>query len=153
MGAYERPALDFVQTPLVQPACSGSPGGHIHVTVAHGCEPYTYSWEPSAGNGPELTDVPAGDYRLTVTDQRGRSISDTISINDVPSPVLSAVYSDVVCGSLLGGVAAATTTGGAPPYHYSWNNGYSDSLLTHLTPGSYAVTVTDANGCVAMDSL
>ncbi len=36
---------------------------------------------------------------------------------------------------------------GMAPYIIQWNTGATDTLLTDLAPGDYAVTVTDANGC------
>jgi gliding motility-associated-like protein len=38
--------------------------------------------------------------------------------------------------------------GGTGPYTYSWNNGATAQNVNNLFPGSYTVTITDANGCV-----
>ncbi|HNI44114.1 MAG TPA: hypothetical protein PK230_05425, partial [Chitinophagales bacterium] len=44
-------------------------------------------------------------------------------------------------------VAQIITTGGTPPYFYSWSSGISGPIADGLCPGTYAVTVTDANNC------
>jgi len=36
---------------------------------------------------------------------------------------------------------------GVPPFTYSWSTGDSNQTITGLLAGSYAVTVTDSNGC------
>jgi hypothetical protein len=46
-------------------------------------------------------------------------------------------------------LTAVPSGNGTPPYTYSWSNGQSNSpILTIIVPGTYCVTVTDANGCV-----
>jgi len=45
-----------------------------------------------------------------------------------------------------GGVTAAAANGFSP-YTYSWDNGQTGSTLSNLEPGTYTVTVTDAEGC------
>jgi len=47
------------------------------------------------------------------------------------------------CGT--NGSLVANATGGTAPYFYSWSNGPTGATLT-ATPGTYEVTVTDANG-------
>jgi hypothetical protein len=45
------------------------------------------------------------------------------------------------------------TTGGVAPYTYRWSNGSTDSTLRVHRSGNYAVTITDANGCVSSSSI
>jgi hypothetical protein len=47
----------------------------------------------------------------------------------------------------LDGTASVTPTGGTAPYSYSWNNLENTQSINGLIPGSYVVTVTDANQC------
>ncbi|MBL7827074.1 MAG: hypothetical protein JNJ57_10615 [Saprospiraceae bacterium] len=148
MGAYESPTFGPAQPALIHPACTDSKGGGLEVFPTNGCEPYQYQWNPFVGNGPELTDLPPGEYALTVTDSRGRSFSDTLSVPLAPSPQLEPFATDVVCGTLLGGTATVAVNSGTPPFVFEWSTGAADSLLTMLPPGQYKVTVIDAAGCV-----
>ena len=56
----------------------------------------------------------------------------------------------IICNLGSPQVLTAVPTGnGTPPYIYLWSNGQSNSpILTIISPGTYCVTVTDANGCV-----
>ncbi|PSR01866.1 MAG: hypothetical protein BRD50_08030 [Bacteroidetes bacterium SW_11_45_7] len=43
--------------------------------------------------------------------------------------------------------------GGTPPYSFEWSNGDIDSLLITNSPGTYTVTVSDDNNCVATEKV
>lgn len=51
---------------------------------------------------------------------------------------------DVYCSNPAG-EAHASVTGGMMPYTYSWSNGGTTGSIFNLLPGSYTITVTDAN--------
>ncbi len=50
------------------------------------------------------------------------------------------------------GDVTAVVTGGTLPYSFSWSNGMSDSVIT-VAPGTYDLTVSDANGCTSLCSV
>ncbi|HLP96260.1 MAG TPA: SprB repeat-containing protein, partial [Saprospiraceae bacterium] len=149
IGAFESPAFALATVPEVKPACTGTSNGSISIQPAYGCEPLDYQWSPPAGNGPELNGLPPGQYVYTVTDGKGRQISDTLTIQTAPTPELSLQKSDVSCGLLSGGSLTASVSSGVAPFHYQWLPLAPDtSKLTHLPPGAYALTITDGNGCL-----
>ena len=43
--------------------------------------------------------------------------------------------------------------GGTPPYAYNWSTGETANSITVFSSGIYSVTVTDAEGCSAMEEL
>ncbi|TVR81105.1 MAG: hypothetical protein EA412_03680, partial [Chitinophagaceae bacterium] len=45
------------------------------------------------------------------------------------------------------GSAFITVSGGVPPYSYNWSNGTTSEDLINVVPGTYTLTITDANGC------
>ena len=55
-----------------------------------------------------------------------------------------------------GQVANAAASGGTPPYSFQWDaaaNNQTAQSASNLTPGTYSVTVTDANGCTSDTSV
>jgi gliding motility-associated-like protein len=53
------------------------------------------------------------------------------------------------CPSACDGTITSTVTNGTGPYSYSWTNSATTANLTGLCPGTFAVQVTDQNGCTA----
>ncbi len=63
------------------------------------------------------------------------------------------VGTDPDCG-LNNGSVSAIPDGGTPPYSYDFGNGFQDfSTLSGLAAGIYSVTVMDAEGCTAENSV
>ena len=129
-------------------SCNGSNDGSITVTVTGGTAPYTYSWSPSAGNSPSVSNLPAGVYTLTVTDADSSIITKSFTI--LEPAVLSGSMTTIVnvgCSGQSNGSATVTASGGTAPYTYLWSNGMTTATATNLIAANYSVTVTDSNGC------
>ncbi|MEM9929605.1 MAG: hypothetical protein AAF840_07290 [Bacteroidota bacterium] len=54
--------------------------------------------------------------------------------------------------SYVGGVLVPEITDGTEPFSYLWSTEETDPLIFVEEPGTYQVTVTDADGCTAIDS-
>ena len=124
-------------------SCSGNCDGAISIVdVVNGVAPYTYEWSNDA-----IGDLCAGNYSVTVTDFSGCTVTAIFTVHEPEALVANAGSTDETeigdDGTAWGGPA-----GGTSPYSYQWSNGSTDSLITGLQPGIYAVVLTDANGCV-----
>ena len=126
--------------------CNGDNSGSILVAASGGSAPYSYVWNTGA-TGPEILNLVAGTYSVTVTDANGCSVSQSITITQPPLLVLTAVKTNVTCAGANDGTATATAVGGTAPYSFAWSNGQTGASLSNLVPGNYTVTVTDANFC------
>ncbi|MBK9013049.1 MAG: SprB repeat-containing protein [Saprospiraceae bacterium] len=61
---------------------------------------------------------------------------------------------DLVCPFAFDGAVTVNPSGGVAPYIYTWENDtVFTNQLTGLDVGTYLVTVTDATGCVVVDSI
>lgn len=131
-------------------SCHGFSDGYIDITVSGGTPPYTYLWS----NGmmvQDLVNIPAGSYTVTVTDAHNCEIERTYVITQ-PDPLELIIHSqDVLCYGENTGQILLNVTGGTSPYTYEWSNGATTQHLQNIYAGIYAVTVTDANDCVAYD--
>jgi len=67
--------------------------------------------------------------------------------------VSAYVTSSSTCATCADGAAAAYASGGTAPYTYMWSNNSSLQTLSGVVPGNYSVCVTDANGCMACDTI
>ncbi|HAB17274.1 MAG TPA: right-handed parallel beta-helix repeat-containing protein [Verrucomicrobiota bacterium] len=68
----------------------------------------------------------------------------------VLSPLsLGESHVNVTCRGASDGSIDLIVSAGAEPYAYLWSNGATTEDLSELSPGTYSVTVTDANGCTA----
>ena len=123
-------------------ACSNICKGKATVTASGGAAPYTYSWD-DGGLGASRTNLCAGTYTVTVTDDFENTADITFTISTNPQLTLFAM--PVSATSLL-----AVAGGGVPPYNFIWNtNPYqTTATATGLTPGNtYKVKVFDSKGC------
>lgn len=109
--------------------------------------PYTYLWSTSpVQTGQTATGLCPGTDSVIVTDNAG--CRDTVPFTISPPPDISEVSvisTDAQCG--MTGSAVSEVGGGTEPYTYQWSNGGTVSGITDLSPGTYSVTVTDANNC------
>ena len=51
------------------------------------------------------------------------------------------------------GAASVLVSGGQPPYQYAWSNGMNSSSVNGLCANDYTLTVTDASGCVVVQTI
>lgn len=132
--------------------CFGENDGSASVSVTGGTAPYSYNWVPTGGSNDTATNLTAGTYTIAVTDNTGCVGSTTVTIGEPTEIIIDETLTNVNCGAIDGQIST-TVTGGSGSYNYLWSpNGETTSSLTGLMPGSYGVTVTDANGCVATGS-
>ncbi|WMX16423.1 gliding motility-associated C-terminal domain-containing protein [Aureispira sp. CCB-E] len=146
-----------VGAPLLTPitktdlSCNGTVPGDGTATVAPsgGFTPYSYNWSTGA-NTATISNLVAGTYIVTVTDNNNCVAIDSIVINE-PTPVVATTTgTPVSCNGSSDGIARAFGSGGTPGYNFLWdaNTGnQTTAFATGLLPGTYCVTVTDANGC------
>lgn len=99
----------------------------------------------------EIGPFPPGNQLITIHD-----LSSTCSIAENFTILSTSLEVDVTttpafCGN-DNGTATASATGGTPPYTYAWSNGAATATINNLAPGTYTVTVTDANNCIGTRS-
>jgi gliding motility-associated-like protein len=143
-------ALSGIVNVTSQVSCYAGANGSATVSMSGGTSPYSYQWS-NGSSSQSVSGLSAGNYTVTVTDVNGCSIILNTTINQ-PLAALSASISasnDVSCHGGSDGSINVSVSGGTTPYVFSWNNGANTEDITGLNPGTYALTVTDANGCTA----
>jgi hypothetical protein len=128
--------------------CHGKENGQISLTVSGGKAPYTFRWSNGATT-PELQNLPASTYTVTVTDSNLCQKHVSVVITEPDSLTVTAAEQNVKCKGDQSGAIDISVTGGTQPYTYLWSNGAKTQDLANLPGGVYSVIVTDAKGCSA----
>ena len=115
-----------------------------------GAPGYTYSWS-NTQTTQTITGLSAGTYGVTITDTNGCTASTPVTVNGANAPSLTTSTTSTGC-TVANGTATANATGGTPGYTYQWSNAQITQTATGLAAGTYFVTVTDTNGCIAVTS-
>ena len=149
-----QPPVLSLATSFANPPCNAACTGTASATASGGTTAYTYSWnvtpiQTSAG----VTGLCSGNYTVIVTDKNGCTVVQPITLTEPPA-ITTTVSStpNSNCAS-PNGTATVQTNGGAPGYTYSWSpSGGNSSAATGLSSGTYSITITDSNGCTAVDT-
>ncbi|MEL6987768.1 MAG: choice-of-anchor V domain-containing protein [Bacteroidota bacterium] len=126
--------------------CNGGADGEITANPSGGTPPYIYEWS-TGSTDPTIEDLNEGTYSLTITDNNDCEAIFDVDIVQPMELTASIDIIDVRCNGEENGEIAVTPSGGTPPYLYAWSNGASTQNLTDIGPGSYNLTITDANNC------
>ncbi len=125
----------------------------------------TFVWEVNTGSGYNVISGQtnntisvntAGDYRAKVTDANNctSAYSNVLAIAQFASPsvTIATVPGTTICTGDTATLTANPTGGSGSGYTYLWSTSATSQAISVTTSGTYAVTVTDGNGCTATAS-
>jgi gliding motility-associated-like protein len=169
-GCYSPPVQEMILlqytptsffTVTSQGGCAGN--GFIIDYAGNGQANFNYAWNfnggianPGTGQGPHsLNYLAPGTYNVTlvVTNLIGCTSSFTATVTEPTALQLATSTTAVSCPSYSDGTATVMPQGGTPVYNIQWFNGTAGSTASNLSAGTYGVTVTDANGCLAFTTV
>jgi gliding motility-associated-like protein len=127
------------------------PSGSITMQTPTGTAPFFYSLN---GGSPQtsatFSNLAAGSYFVIVIDSFTCADTASIVVGTAPDPTPGTITTTLsACTNATGSVSMQTPPSGTAPFTYALNGGASQTsgTFTNLAPGSYTITVTDANGC------
>jgi gliding motility-associated-like protein len=132
----------------VNVSCAGGNNGSATAVGGGGTPGFTYLWSNGSA-GPQINNLVAGNYTVTVTDNNGCTATNSIAVLQ-PSPLGGQTFStNETCVGFCDGTVSVVASGGTIPYSYTWSlpGNPTSSTVQGVCSGSYTVTVTDANGC------
>ncbi|MGL2965872.1 PKD-like domain-containing protein [Flavobacterium sp. XGLA_31] len=141
----------FMVNPIVtQITCHGAHNGSINLNLTGGIAPVALTWSDGSTAGLIRNNLGPGTYTATISDGTPCYIIRTFTIVEPQALVVSSnLINAFDCTDASSGAIDLVVAGGTMPYTYVWSNGAATEDLTDLTSGTYAVTVTDANSCIA----
>jgi hypothetical protein len=137
--------------------CDGGGEGELSVNILTStANDHEFIWQDQnqnvLGNEADLSFNSSGTYIVNVMSVGNDcEASDTIIIDATPGLDFELVIQDASCtGAANGSVEVINIEGGAPPYSCIWEDPSIDSCNPdNLTEGTYALTVTDSEGCTS----
>lgn len=150
---------DLDSTPVL---CNGDMSSSVFVaSITGGTAPYSYAWSSGTTGvtSDTIVNLGTGTYTVTITDANLCTGTQTLILPEPPA--LTTMMTDTMstdCDASANGTATVVPSGGTTTfndYNYSWSHmpTLNDSVATGLASGTYYVTVTDDNGCEAVDSV
>jgi gliding motility-associated-like protein len=134
--------------------CAGESKGSINVVPVNAVGNVSYLW--SDGNTSQLREnIPAGDYKVIITDSNSCWARDSITLTQPDSLKLVFDIKQPWCTDKPDGEIRLTASGGVvgPDYTYKWSDNSTSRDITNVLSGWYSVTVSDLNFCSIKDSV
>jgi gliding motility-associated-like protein len=141
----------FTITPAITAARCGANNGAISITATGGVLPYQYSLDGiNFQNGNSFTGLVPGNYTITIKDQNNCRPTKAAVIPAITPPSLTTISAAATCGQNNGSITSLAT-GGTAPYQYSIDavNFQPGNTFSAIAPGSYTITIKDADNCIA----
>lgn len=141
--------------------CFGGSDGSIALNINGGCTPYTITWSGGL-TGANPQNLKSGTYNVTVVDSATptHSANATFTISQ-PQQAVSITVTNVTKADqgVSNGSITLDIVGGTPNYSTNWSAGGNNAsnitkttTASNLGAGTYNVTITDANGCTAIQT-
>ena len=127
-------------------SCPGAADGDLTAEVAGGTAPYTYSWSDSRV-GPNITNLTAGAYTLSVIDANGCRQNSTYTLRE-PLPIPETQVQLATCANepvVLGGTSYQSS--GVYRVVYRARSGCDSAVVYQLTVHPTAATQLDSTIC------
>lgn len=135
-------------------SCDGINDGSVKAIVT-AQEPISFRWNNGPDSSAALRNIPSGYYQVVVTGgvtgctaTAGHWLvqNDSVTAN-------ARLLRLPLCDNWPTGEATVVAAEGIPPYSYAWSTGAEQQNTALARGGTFRVTVTDADGCEAVDSV
>jgi PKD repeat protein len=136
-----------VQINVTPETCFGANNASAIITILSSGN-FNISWS-NGQTGNLSTALSPGNYSVTVNGSGGCQGVTNFSVQATPAIVLQTSSVPASSG-IANGSASVSASGGTGNFTFSWSNGTTTSTASNIGSGTYACTVTDANGCTVL---
>lgn len=142
--------IDFTES-----VCAGDSTGTISLQTNADPDIFTIAWFDAGGNelpADALDNLPAGVYELRIIDETGNVVfTTTREILEIAPPILDLGPStQSLCDEMSITLEPEEVSENVD---FRWSDGSQQTQLAIAVPGTYSLTVTNAAGCTATDSV
>jgi gliding motility-associated-like protein len=132
---------------IVTPTCEGDQNGKIELTIRTGSGPFSIDWSHTGDEDIIQEQLPAGEYKITITDANGCHISQSffVDIQLMDEQIIELVHP--VCSDSLKGKILLLSFNSHYTYSLDGEVFYDDNV-SDLIPGSYRLQVISDFGCI-----
>jgi gliding motility-associated-like protein len=136
--------IAYTTTPIT---CYGANNASMSVTLSGGNPAYQFQWS-NLSTSLTQTNLSAGNYTITVTDNVGCIKTETIVIPEAPIFTINPIVTQISCNGANNGSINLNLTGGIAPVALTWSDGSTAGLIrNNLSPGTYTATISDGTPC------
>ncbi|MBL7809837.1 MAG: gliding motility-associated C-terminal domain-containing protein [Saprospiraceae bacterium] len=141
------PALSFTPSSA---SCGMNNGGVNMTPLPGGVPPYTYLWSNMATTE-DLTNVPGGNYSVTLTSANGCTTSGSVDVEDNQAifSYSATIQDNTSCDTINGRISLSLFPANLA---YTWSNGATTTNQSPLAPGDYTVTISAGGTCTAVET-
>jgi Secretion system C-terminal sorting domain/SprB repeat len=135
--------------------CFGGNTGSFTINATGGTSPYVFNRGTGNQSTGTFSALTAGTYNVTITDANGCTTTRTVTLTQPASGIVPSVGSLInpTCNGSANGSFIISATGGTSPYVFNRGTGnQSTGTFSALTAGTYNVTITDASGCITVQT-
>ena len=141
--------------------CNGGNNGEITLAILGGVTGQSYSYAIDGLSNPTniFSNLTAGTYVVTALDANGCITSDTVTMTEPATEIISSyTQSDyngfgVSCNGDSDGFIDLTVTGGVGLHTYVWSNGSTSEDIALLSAGTYSLVASDESGCITTETV
>ncbi|MBK8500014.1 MAG: SprB repeat-containing protein [Flavobacteriales bacterium] len=159
LSAPQPLVLDVTTTPSQCAVCIGT----ATLVINGGAGPYSITWTDPGGtiiasDVLEVANLCGGIYNVSVTDANGCTAQRAVPITDSDGEVLTITDGTTSCPNTCDGSVSVSFNCTDPQCTVAWFDAFGNDLgvstnaLTGLCPGDYLVEVTNASGCITIDT-
>jgi gliding motility-associated-like protein len=167
-GCHASSSYTIVAPPALTLAATATPSqcqvciGTATAVVGGGTGTLQVEWRNAlgaiVGNSGTITDLCAGIYTVTVRDGNGCSLQQAIPITDSDGEVLTVTDGTTSCPNTCDGEVSVAFNCNDPACSIAWSDASGNDLgsaantLSAVCPGTYYVSVSNASGCITIDT-
>jgi gliding motility-associated-like protein len=148
-----QPNILQINSKITATSCAKN-NGAIQVGTSGGTPNYTYVWSPAVSASANLINLAPGNYIVSISDSKNCNIKDTYANAPSVDAQIALSMGPDTCAKGRWKVQVQTLSG-ISPFNFIWTPGGVGTATSNALIGSewYHVTIQDAAGCTASDSI